>query len=72
MKLPILGTIDERFLMHRQRSTSIAGLTGVALLWVLFMYDLLTHRVIRWDYFGILTTMAVVKMSVLVWYRIND
>ena len=29
MKLPVIGTIDERFLMHRLRSTSIAGLAAV-------------------------------------------
>jgi hypothetical protein len=73
MKIPILGwTIDERFLTHRLRSTSIAGLTGALLMWLLFMYDLLAHRVIRWDLFAILTIMVIVKMSVLAWYRMTD
>jgi len=71
MKLPILGTIDERFLTHRLRSTSIGGLAGVLLAGGLFFYNL-THHVLRWDLFAIVATAAVVKMSVMIWYRIHD
>ncbi|HEV7486752.1 MAG TPA: hypothetical protein VGQ65_13835 [Thermoanaerobaculia bacterium] len=71
MKLPILGTIDERFLTHRLRSTSIGGLAGVLLAGGLFFYNL-THHVIRWDFLAIVATAAVVKISVLIWYRVND
>jgi hypothetical protein len=71
MKLPILGTIDERFLTHRLRSTSIGGLTAVLLAAALFFYNL-AHHIIRWDLFAIVATAAVVKIGVLVWYRIND
>jgi len=71
MKLPILGTIDERFLTHRLRSTSIGGLTAVVLAAALFFYNL-AHHVIRWDLFAIVATAAVVKMGVLIWYRVRD
>jgi uncharacterized membrane protein YccC len=71
MKLPIVGTIDERFLTHRLRSTSIGGLSGVLLAAVFFFYNI-AHHVIRWDLFAIVATAAVVKMAVLIWYRIND
>lgn len=71
MKLPILGTIDERFLTHRLRSTSIGGLTAVLLAAILFFYNI-AHHIIRWDLFAIVATAAVVKMAVLLWYRIND
>jgi hypothetical protein len=71
MKLPILGTIDERFLTHRLRSTSIGGLSAVLLAAVLFFYDL-THHVIRWDLFAIVVTAAVVKMGMMIWYRMRD
>jgi len=71
MKLPILGTIDERFLTHRLRSTSIGGLAGVLLAGALFFYNL-THHVIRWDFLAIVATATLVKISVLIWYRIND
>jgi len=72
MKLPLLGTIDERFWMHRLRSTSIGGLAAVAVAAALFFYQLLGSHVIRWDLFAIVATAAIVKMSVLVWYRVND
>jgi hypothetical protein len=71
MKVPILGTIDERFFMHRLRSSSIGGLAAVMLAAVFFFYNL-SHHSIRWDYFAIIATAAVVKMGVLVWYRITD
>jgi hypothetical protein len=72
MKLPILGTLDERFLMHRLRSTSIGALSAVVLAWVLFLYHLLHAHVIRWDLFAIVATAAVVKIGVLIWYRMTD
>jgi hypothetical protein len=71
MKLPILGTIDERFLTHRLRSTSIGSLTAVLLAAALFFYNI-AHHIIRWDLFAIVATAAVVKMAVLVWYRMRD
>ena len=72
MKVPVLGwTIDERFLNHRLRSTSIGGMAAVVVTAALFFYNLSLH-IIRWDLFAIVATAAVVKMSVLVWYRLND
>jgi len=71
MKLPILGTIDERFLTHRLRSTSIGGLSAVLLTGILFFYNL-SHNVIRWDLFAIVATAGVVKVAVMVWYRFRD
>ena len=73
MKLPVLGwTIDERFLTHRLRSTSIGGLAATLLAAILFFYNLFRHDVIRWDLFSIMATAAVVKIAVLIWYRFND
>jgi hypothetical protein len=73
MKLPILGwTVDERFFMHRLRSTSAGGLAAVSLAGGLFLFNLLIHHVLRWDLFSIVATAAIVKMSVLAWYRFND
>ncbi|MGZ4778341.1 MAG: hypothetical protein ACXV5L_04045 [Thermoanaerobaculia bacterium] len=72
MKLPILGTIDERFFMHRLRSTSIGGLTCMMLAAAFFFYHLFAEHTIRWDMFAIVATAAVVKMSVLIWYRLTD
>lgn len=72
MKLPIVGTvIDERFLRHRLRSTSIAGSVAVLVAAGMFFNDL-RHHVIRWDLVAIIATAAVVKVAVLAWYRITD
>jgi hypothetical protein len=71
MKLPILGTIDERFLTHRLRSTSIGGLAAILVAAAFFFYNL-SHHILRWDLFAIVATAAVVKMGVMVWYRVRD
>jgi hypothetical protein len=71
MKLPILGTIDERFLTHRLRSTSIGGLAAILVAAGFFFYNLSNH-VLRWDLFAIVATAAVVKMGLMVWYRMRD
>ena len=73
MKLPIIGsTIDERFLAHRLRSTSLAGMAAAIVTAVLFFRDLLVLDVIRWDLFAIIATAAVVKLAVLAWYHFTD
>jgi hypothetical protein len=78
MKLPILGwtilglTIDERFLMHRLRSTSIGGLAAVLLAGGLFLFNLYGRHLYRWDLFAVVATAVIVKMSVLAWYRFHD
>jgi hypothetical protein len=72
MNLPLIGTLDERFLMHRLRSTSIAGLTAVALTGGLFIYDAAVDSVLRWDLFAIVATAAVVKVACMTWYRFKD
>jgi len=63
--------IDERFLTHRLRSTSTAGLVGVAVAGGLFFYRLF-HHVISWDLFAVVATMAVVKVALMIWYHRTD
>ncbi len=73
MKLPIVGwTIDERFLRHRLRSTSIGGLAALLLAAGLFLYHIYIDHIIRWELFAVVATGAVVKMSMMLWYRLND
>ena len=72
MRVPILGTIDERFLQHRLRSTSIGGIAGILVAAGAFMYQLYGHHILRWDLFAVVATMAAVKISVLTWYRLHD
>jgi hypothetical protein len=72
-RVPFLGKfVDERFLEHRRRSTSAAGIAGALLAAAIFEYRLFHDRVIRWDLFSVVALMVVVKMSMMVWYRFND
>jgi hypothetical protein len=72
MRLPVIGTIDERFLTHRLRSSSLAGIAGMLVAAGIFFYDLFGKELIRWDLFAIIATAAVVKIAVLTWYRFTD
>ena len=71
MKVPVIGTIDERFLRHRLRSTSNGGLAGMLVAAAFFFYNL-SHHVIRWDLFAVVATAAIVKIAFVVYYRITD
>ena len=73
MRIPILGkAIDERFLNHRLRSTSIAGVIGGAVAMGLFAYRYYHDNFWSWDLFAVGATIAVVKLAVLTWYLITD
>jgi len=71
MKVPVIGTIDERFLTHRLRSTSNGGLAAILVAAGFFFYNL-SHHVIRWDLFAVIATAAVVKISFMIYYRLTD
>jgi hypothetical protein len=72
-RVPFLGKfVDERFLEHRRRSTSMAGIAGALLAAAIFEYRLFHDRVVRWDLLSVVALMVVVKMSMMVWYRFND
>jgi hypothetical protein len=72
-RVPILGKfVDERFLEHRRRSTSAAGLAGALLALAIFEYRLIAQGHVSWDLIAVLMTMTAVKLSMMVWYRIKD
>ena len=73
MKVRILGIpIDERFLTHRLRSTSLAGVTGGVVATLLFAYRFYIEHVWSWDLLAVSATIVTVKLGVLVWYRVTD
>jgi high-affinity Fe2+/Pb2+ permease len=73
MKPSILGIqVDERFLTHRQRSTGIAGLAAVSLALGLFAYRYYHDHLWSWDLLAVGVTMVVVKLGLLVYYRLTD
>ena len=72
-RIPFLAKyVDERFLEHRRRSSSLAAIAGVLVGVIVFEYRLIAQHVISWDLFAVLVVMAVVKMGMFTWYRMND
>jgi hypothetical protein len=66
------GRIDERFLNHRLRSTSLAGIiSGIAAI-LLFWFHLYFHHVWRWDLLSIALIFVIIKMSVMLYYVLTD
>ena len=69
----ILGrVIDERFLEHRRRSTSTAGIVASVLSLVLFEYHLAVEHMFRWELLSIGLTFVVVKLAAMFYYIHND
>jgi len=72
-KVPFLGQfVDERFLEHRRRSSSLAGIVGCLVAIALFEYRLFFDKILSWDLLAVALTIVVVKMSMFLWYRFND
>lgn len=71
--MSILGKwFDERFLMHRLRSTSIAGVVGGILAILLFEYRFWVDHVWSWDLLSVGATFVVIKMAMMAWYYLTD
>jgi hypothetical protein len=63
---------DERFLAHRQRSTSTAGIIGGVTSILLFEYRYFINHIWSWDLLAVGVTFVVVKMTLMVWYAVRD
>jgi hypothetical protein len=61
--------LDERFVMHRFKSTRLAVLAGLLVLLAFFTYDAVARDIIRWDLLAISTVIAVVKVCAMIYYR---
>jgi len=73
MIIPILGTeIDERFLMHRLKSTSLAGVIGGVSAVGLFAWRYYIDHVWSWDLFAVAVTIVGVKLAAMAWYHFKD
>jgi hypothetical protein len=72
-RIPFLGAfVDERFLDHRRRSTSLAAIFGALIAGCLFEYRLIFQHILSWDLFAVIAVMATVKLTMMIWYRISD
>jgi hypothetical protein len=64
--------MDERYLMHRLRSTSLAGIVGSVAIGSLILYQFYVKDIFRWDLFAILMLIALVKIGAMIYYRRTD
>lgn len=72
-RIPILNKfVDERFLEHRRRSSSIAGFATLILASCVFEYRIFANHIIDWEMLAIIAAFAVAKLSMFAWYRMND
>jgi len=72
MKVGIPWPVDERFLMHRLRSTSTAGIAVAVLAILLFAWHFYVDGFWSWDLLGLGVTFVVLKLGLLLWYRLKD
>ncbi len=61
--------MDERFIMHRYKATRLAMFVGIILMGVLFFYEYIAYRSIRYDIFAIMVAMAAAKVGAMLYYR---
>jgi len=73
MKVPNpAALVDERFLTHRLRATSLAGIAGGVAAVLQFAWGWYVHHVWRWDMLAVALTIIAVKYAALIYYRLTD
>jgi len=63
------GFVDERFLQHRLRASSTAGIAAAVLAIVLAYYRFIHDHVMSKDLLAIVATFLVLKYALFFWYR---
>ena len=72
-RIPILRKfVDERFIEHRRRSSSTAGILAACLAVCLFEYRLFVDHVWSWDLAALALAFVAIKISLFAWYRFKD
>ena len=69
MPIPV---VDERFLLHRLRSTSLGAMAGAVLAGADLLYRWYGRHQWSWDLFAVLVVMAAVKWAAMLWYHLTD
>jgi len=71
--MPFLSQlIDERFLAHRRRSTSIAGQIAAALAIALFAWHLYVDHECNWNLLAVGVTFVLVKLVIMFWSALKE
>ena len=63
--------MDERTLTHRLQSTSTAGIATAVGSVCVFEYRFLFQHVWSWDLFGVAIAFLTIKLSMMLWYRLQ-
>jgi hypothetical protein len=72
-RIPVLSKfVDERFLEHRRHSTSMAGLICLLMTGILFEYRYFHDHIWSEDLLVLILAFAVVKSSLMLWYRFKN
>lgn len=72
-RVPFLGQlVDERFLDHRRRASSIAGIATAILAILVFEYRLLRYGTWSWDLAAVAIVFVAIKIALFLWYRLHD
>ena len=69
MSLPLPDFVDERFLKHRLRASSTAGMTAAAFALLLGLYRYLHDGRLERDLLAVGVVVVVVKYALFFWYR---
>ena len=64
--------VDERFLDHRRRASSAAGIACAILAIVLAFFRWYRDRVVSLDLLAVVAVFIVVKYALFFWYRRTD
>lgn len=64
--------MDERFLIHRLKSTSLAAVVGSLSMGTWFLYEQIVNRVIHWHIIIFMGIIAVTKLSAMLYYRLTN
>jgi len=64
--------VDERYLAHRQRSTSLGGTAAAVLAICLFGWRYYVDDIWSWDLLAVGLTAVVVKLVVMTWSILRD
>ena len=69
MSVPLPEFVDERFLDHRRRASSAAGISCAVLAVALAFYRWIDTREVSRDLVAVIATFVIVKYALFFWYR---
>jgi hypothetical protein len=72
MSLPLPEFVDERFLQHRRRASSNAGIACAVVALLLFAFRFYHDHVVSRDLVAVFASFLIIKYILFFWYRRTD